>query len=57
MFDHLESALDAAGYFRSPDKKPTMLRNIRNMFHRAALTQQEVQSLRGIIKALARDKR
>ena len=57
MFDHLESALDAAGYFRSPDKKPTMLRNIRNMFHRAALTRQEVQSLRGIIKALTRDKR
>ena len=57
MFEHLESSLDAAGYFRSPDKKPTMLRNIRNMFHRAGLTHQEVQTLRGIIKALARDKR
>ena len=54
MFEHLESALDTANYFRSQDKKPTMLRNIRNMFHRAGLTHQEVQTMRGIIKALGR---
>ena len=54
MFDHLESALDAAGFLAPPEKKPAMARNIRNIFNRSALTEQDVQTLRGIVNALLR---
>lgn len=54
FFDHLERELDAAGFFKTPEKKPGMLRNIRNMFSRAELTEQEVRSLRGIVASLTR---
>lgn len=54
FFDHLERELDIAGFFKTEDKKPGMLRNIRNLFARAALTEQEVRSLRGIVSSLTR---
>jgi len=54
FFDHLERELDAAGFFKTADKKPGMLRNIRNLYGRAALTEQEVRSLRGMIASLTR---
>ena len=53
MFAHLESALDAAG-FLAPPEKTAMARNIRNIFNRSALTEQDVQTLRGIVNALLR---
>jgi len=54
MFDHLEAALEAAGFLAPPEKKPAMMRNIRNMFHRSGLTEQDVRTLRGMINALLR---
>lgn len=54
FFDHLERELDIAGFFKTEDKKPGMLRNIRNLFSRAELTEQEVRSLRGIVSSLTR---
>ena len=54
FFNHLEASLDAAGFLSPPGKRPTMLRNIRNMFHRAILTEQDVRTLRGILSALLR---
>ncbi|MBI2719316.1 MAG: RNA methyltransferase [Rhizobiales bacterium] len=54
FFDHLERELDAAGFFKTADKKPGMLRNIRNLYARAALTEQEVRSLRGMVASLTR---
>ncbi len=54
FFDHLERELDLAGFFKTEDKKPGMMRNIRNLFGRAALTEQEVRSLRGIVSSLTR---
>ena len=53
MFDHLESELDARGFLHPPAKRPRMVRNIRNIFARAGLTDQEVRTLRGIIAGLA----
>ena len=50
----LESALDAAGYFRPPEKKPSMRRAIRNAFVRGRLSEQEVRTLHGILSALLR---
>ncbi|MHC8508432.1 MAG: RNA methyltransferase [Rhodospirillales bacterium] len=52
LFGHLESELDACGFLRVKEKRPTMVRNIRNMFNRAHLTEQEVRTLRGVIKGL-----
>lgn len=54
FFDHLERELDVAGFFKTADKKPGMMRNIRNLYGRAALTEQEVRSLRGMIASLTR---
>ena len=53
MFDHLESELDACGFLYPPAKRPRMVRNIRNIFARAGMTDQEVRTLRGIIAGLA----
>lgn len=53
FFQHLESELGAAGFFKTDDKRSSMIRNMRNLFGRAALTEQEVRTLRGIIVALA----
>jgi len=54
MFAHFEAALDAAGFLAPPQKKPAMARNLRNMFHRANLTEQDVRTFRGVINALLR---
>ncbi len=53
MLVRLEGELQKAGFFRSPDQKPTMLRNIRAMFTRADLTEQEVRTFQGMLTALA----
>lgn len=52
MLEHLETALNDASFFRVPEKREGMLRNIRNIFTRAEMTQQEVRTFRGMIKSL-----
>lgn len=52
MFLHLEEELEHGRFFHPPDKAPLMKRNLRSMFMRARLTQQEAQTMRGVIKAL-----
>jgi tRNA/rRNA methyltransferase len=54
FLDHLERELDIAGFFKTADKKPGMMRNIRNLYARAGLTEQEVRSLRGMVASLSR---
>jgi tRNA/rRNA methyltransferase len=54
LFEHLEGALDDAGFLRPPEKRPTMVRAIRNMFHRMEATDQDVRTWRGIVAALTR---
>jgi tRNA/rRNA methyltransferase len=54
LFNHLEQELDTSGFFKTEEKKPAMLRNLRNLFGRASLTEQEVRSLRGVISSLTR---
>jgi tRNA/rRNA methyltransferase len=53
FFNHLESELDRVEFFRPPERRTTMAINLRNLFHRFALTAQEVQTLHGIVRALA----
>jgi tRNA/rRNA methyltransferase len=38
-------------------KRPAMVQNMRNMWHRAQLTYQEVQTLRGMVRALTGGKK
>ena len=52
MFEHLEAALDDAGFFRPSEKRPHITLAIRAMLQRAGLTEQEVRTLRGMIAAL-----
>ena len=54
FLEHLERELDVAGFFKTGDKKPGMLRNIRNLFARMNLTEQEARTLRGIVSSLTR---
>ena len=56
FFTHLEKELDDCGFLRHADKRPVMVRNIRNMFQRADLTEQEIRTLHGIIKELAHER-
>jgi tRNA/rRNA methyltransferase len=52
FFAHLKAELVACGFLRPAEKVPSMMRNIRSMFLRAMLTEQEVRTLRGIIAGL-----
>ncbi|MGH1404881.1 MAG: RNA methyltransferase [Alphaproteobacteria bacterium] len=52
----LEHDLDDKKFFRSEDLKPTMVRNIKNIFTRADITDQEVRTLHGILSALRGNK-
>ncbi len=52
FFDHVEHELDEALFFRSPEKKPVTIRNIRNIFHRVGLTRQDIATLHGMVAAL-----
>jgi tRNA/rRNA methyltransferase len=53
LFDHMETELMEAGYFRHEKRRTVMQRNIRNIFKRSNLTKEEVTTMRGVIKALA----
>ena len=52
FFERLEAALDAAGFLQPVEKRPNMVRNLRNLFQRMEPTEQEVRSLHGIVTAL-----
>jgi tRNA/rRNA methyltransferase len=53
FFDSLERELDRLEYFRPEDKRATMLVNLRNIFARMQPTRQDIQTLHGIVMALA----
>ena len=53
LFEHLESELDRCGFLRPPEKRPTMVRTIRNMLHRMGATEQDVRTWRGIVASLS----
>jgi tRNA/rRNA methyltransferase len=54
FFEHLEGELDRFGFLKPPEKRPSMIRNLRNMFQRASMTEQEVRTMRGVVAALTR---
>ena len=54
MYEHLETELEAGGFFHPPEKKRSMSQNLRVMLGRSAFTEQEVATFRGVIHALAK---
>ncbi|MGQ0675943.1 MAG: RNA methyltransferase [Rhodospirillales bacterium] len=52
FFAMLEQELDESGFLRVAEKRPSMVRNIRNMFQRAGLTEQELRTLHGMVACL-----
>lgn len=52
FFEHLETALEERSFFRPQVKKDNMIRNLRAIFQRVAMTSQEVRTMRGIIATL-----
>lgn len=54
LYEQLEGELDEAGFFHPPEKRPSMVRNLRVALGRARLTDQEVRTWRGVITALSR---
>jgi len=53
FFANLERELERVEYFRPADKRDTMLINLRNIFHRMAPSRQDIQTLQGVIMAIA----
>jgi tRNA/rRNA methyltransferase len=53
LLDHLDQELDKAEYYRELNLRPTMQKNLHNVFRRAHMTEQEVRSFRGVVARLA----
>jgi tRNA/rRNA methyltransferase len=52
FFATLERELEKVEFFRPPEKRETMTINLRNIFTRMNPTQQDIQTLHGVITAL-----
>jgi tRNA/rRNA methyltransferase len=53
FFTAVERELEKVEFFRPPDKRDTMQINLRNIFNRMQLTQQDIRTLHGVITAIA----
>ena len=56
LFAHLERALDESTFLRNKAMRPAMVRNLRALLQRSAMTEQEVRTFHGVIKYLAKHK-
>ncbi len=54
LYEHFERELDEAGFFHPPEKRPSMVQNLRSALGRASFTDQEVRTFRGVVTALSR---
>jgi len=57
FFDFIEEALERNGYYRPLSKAPVMKRNMRNLFHRMQLTEQDIRTMRGALVRLVKGPR
>lgn len=56
LFDHLTGALKEYGYFKPAHRENVMKRNLRNIIKRMILTEQDIQTLHGVVTALENHK-
>jgi tRNA/rRNA methyltransferase len=54
---HLVDQLDACGFLRNQPKRPGMVRNLRHLFQRGEVTEQELRTLHGVVTELALGRR
>ncbi len=52
FFVRLEGELADGHFFKAPELRPTVMRNIRNLFLRGMPSDQEIRTLHGVISAL-----
>jgi tRNA/rRNA methyltransferase len=55
--DRLVERLDRAGFFHPEEKRPRMIANLENLFRRAPLTDADVRTLHGVVRALSETRR
>lgn len=53
FFDNLIAELDKVEFLRPPEKRDTMLVNLRNIFSRMEPTKQDMHTLHGVVMAIA----
>jgi tRNA/rRNA methyltransferase len=53
FFESLERELERVEFFRPAEKRDTMTINLRNIFTRMAPSQQDIQTLHGVVTAIA----
>lgn len=53
FLDHLVRELDECGFLRNLPKRPGMVRNLRHLFQRGEITEQELRTLHGVVSELA----
>ncbi|MDA0230044.1 MAG: RNA methyltransferase [Proteobacteria bacterium] len=57
FFNMLEGELDSRDFYPTVAMRPKMVSNLRNLFQRLELSQQDVKSLFGVVKSLTRPPR
>jgi tRNA/rRNA methyltransferase len=57
FFAGLERELDRVQFFRPPEKRATMLINLHNIFARMGPTQQDIQTLHGVVSAIVQGRK
>lgn len=53
FLDRLIGRLDAVGFFYPEEKRARMQANLENLFHRAPLSETDIRTLHGVVRALA----
>lgn len=53
FLEHLTERLDAVGFFFPEHKRPSMVTHLENLFRRAPLTDADIRTLHGVVRALA----
>lgn len=57
LLGHLVERLDSVGFFFPEEKRPSMVANLENLLRRAPLTDIDVRTLHGVVRALAEKER
>ena len=57
LIGHLESSLDAKGYFHPPERTQATKNTLRTIFTKASWSSREVKAVRGVIRALESPRR
>ncbi len=57
LLTHLIAELDECGFLRNVPKRPGMVQNLRHLFQRGEVTQQELRTLHGVVTELSHGRR